>query len=96
MPSPFPGMDPYLESPDWFPNLHGDLITLIKGSLQHRLPRFYYAQSNYRFWLEYTRRYAEPDVEVIQSAEKPRRQARGGAAVAKLQAWGPQIGRAHV
>ena len=23
MPSPFPGMDPYLESPDWFPDLHG-------------------------------------------------------------------------
>ena len=26
MPSPFPGMDPYLESPDWFPDLHGNLI----------------------------------------------------------------------
>ena len=26
MPSPFPGMDPYLESPDWFPDLHGSLI----------------------------------------------------------------------
>ncbi len=22
MPSPFPGMDPYLESLDWFPDLH--------------------------------------------------------------------------
>ena len=27
MPSPFPGMDPYLESPDWFPDFHGILIT---------------------------------------------------------------------
>ena len=26
MPSPFPGMDPYLESPDWFPCLHDGLI----------------------------------------------------------------------
>jgi len=26
MPSPFPGMDPYLENPDWFPNLHHDPI----------------------------------------------------------------------
>jgi hypothetical protein len=85
-------MDPYLESPDWFPNLHGDLITLIKGSLQHRLPRFYYAQSNYRFWLEYTRRYAEPDVEVVhQSVEKRRRRSRGGVAVANLQTWGPLV-----
>ncbi len=30
MPSPFPGMDPYLESPDWFPDLHGSLITFMK------------------------------------------------------------------
>ena len=30
MPSPFPGMDPYLESPDWFPDLHGSLIIFMK------------------------------------------------------------------
>ncbi|MFI5458617.1 MAG: DUF4058 family protein [Isosphaerales bacterium] len=44
MPSPFPGMDPYLESPDWFPNLHHDLIFCIKQSLRIRLPGSYYAQ----------------------------------------------------
>jgi len=27
MPSPCPGMDPYLESPDWFPDLHDGMIT---------------------------------------------------------------------
>ena len=32
MPSPFPGMDPYLESPDWFPNLHDALITFTVGA----------------------------------------------------------------
>ncbi len=31
MPSPFPGMDPYLESPDWFPCLHDGLIYLYSG-----------------------------------------------------------------
>jgi len=38
MPLPFPGMDPYLENPDWFPNLHHDLISFINQTLQSRLP----------------------------------------------------------
>jgi hypothetical protein len=46
MPSSFPGMDPYLESPDWFQDLHGSLITLMKGTLQHSLPESYYAPSS--------------------------------------------------
>src|SRR6516165_4050096 len=91
MPSPFPGMDPYLESPDWFPDLHGHLITHMEGALQRSLPPSYYAQSNYRFWLERSERHAEPDVEVVRSAEKPRRRSRGGGDVAKLQTWGPLV-----
>jgi hypothetical protein len=83
-------MDPYLESPDWFPDLHGDLITHMKGALQRSLPLPYYAQSNYRFWLERSGRHAGPDVEVVRSGEKPRRRSRGGAA-AKLQTWGPLV-----
>ncbi len=45
MASPFPGMDPYLESPDWFPNLHDGLITFLVGALMRRLPEPYYARS---------------------------------------------------
>ena len=48
MPSPFPGMDPYLESPDWFPNLHDGLITFLVGALMRRLPQPYYARSRQR------------------------------------------------
>lgn len=91
MPSRFPGMDPYLESPDWFPDLHGSLIIHMKGALQRSLPPSYYAQSNYRFWLEYSQRYADPDVEVVQSAEKPRRRSRRGVAVAEPQTGGPLV-----
>src|SRR4051812_30711869 len=85
MPSPFPGMDPYLESPDWFPDLHDSLITFIKGAVQQQLPDDYYAQSSQRVWLEYSQRYVEPDVEVVRS-RKPRRRGgvRGGVAVAPL------------
>jgi hypothetical protein len=79
MASPFPGMDPYLESPDWFPDLHGSLIILMKGTLQRSLPESYYAQSSQRVWLEHTQRHLEPDVEVVQSARRPRKQTRGGS-----------------
>ena len=91
MPSPFPGMDPYLESPDWFPNLHHDLIFCIKRALQSRLPRSYYAQSNQRVWLEYSRRYAEPDLEIVRSGKGPRQRSRGGAAVAEYPPAEPVV-----
>ncbi len=45
MASPFPGMDPYLESPDWFPNLHDGIIMFLVGALMRRLPEPYYARS---------------------------------------------------
>src|SRR5262245_2687894 len=67
MPSPFPGMDPYLESPDWFPNLHDGLITFLVGALMRRLPAPYYARSRQRVWLEYAQRQIEPDADVLQS-----------------------------
>jgi hypothetical protein len=71
MPSPFPGMDPYLESPDWFPCLHDSLIFGILESLQARLPSSYYAQSTQRVWLEVSHRSVEPDVDVIHFGHRP-------------------------
>jgi hypothetical protein len=91
MPSPFPGMDPYLESPDWFPDLHDTLIIHMKGMLQRSLPPSYYAQSKNRFWLEHSQRHADPGVDVVQSAEKPRRRGRGGVAVAEARTGGPLV-----
>src|SRR5437667_9779410 len=41
MPSPFPGMDPYLEGSLWL-GFHGDLCTEVKRQLAPRLePRYY-------------------------------------------------------
>jgi hypothetical protein len=92
MPSPFPGMDPYLESPDWFPDLHGSLITLMKGTLQQSLPESYYAQSSQRVWVEHSQRYIEPDVEVVKSGRNPRKGARGaGLALAEPEAAAPLV-----
>ncbi len=86
MASPFPGMDPYLESPDWFPCLHDSLIFGILESLQARLPAPYYAQTTQRVWLEVSHRSVEPDVNVVQAGRRtPAWQIEnGGVAVAEL------------
>ena len=53
MPSPFPGMDPYLEDPNIFPNLHDKLIMYMEEFIQPQLPEAYYAKASQRVWLEY-------------------------------------------
>ena len=44
MPSPFPGMDPYLESADVWVDLHNALAGEIRAALNTLLPPGYYAQ----------------------------------------------------
>ena len=97
MPSPFPGMDPFLESPDWFPDLHDGLIFCIRAGLQARLPRAYYALSRQRVWLDVEDRSpVEPDVDVLKSSGGKRRKRRsgadgGGVAVAELVTSEPVV-----
>src|SRR3954447_24354861 len=92
MPSPFPGMDPFLESPAWFPCLHNSLIILFMESLQTRLPETYYAQSSQRVWLEYTHRHVEPDGELVRWSRGPRRRNRGGVvALAEVRTKVPVV-----
>lgn len=89
MPSPFPGMDPYLEHPHFFPGLHDDLISQLKQALQQRLPEGYYATSKSRVWIEVSQRYIEPDVEAVRPREtgQPKHKSNGPAVLA------PPIGR---
>ena len=67
MPSPFPGMDPYLENPEIFPDLHDSLITYLRENLQASLPPPYYAAIGRRVWIEASRRSIEPDVHVLRA-----------------------------
>ena len=67
MPSPFPGMDPYLEHPAFFSGLDDSLITYIREVLQASLPEPYYADIGDRVWVEVSRRYLDPDVKVLRS-----------------------------
>jgi hypothetical protein len=50
MPSPFPGMDPYLEGKLW-PDVHGSLIYTIRASLAASLPEGYFASIDEYVWL---------------------------------------------
>lgn len=44
MPSPFPGMDPYLEDPHEWPDVHNSLAGEIKRQLNRTLPGGFFAQ----------------------------------------------------
>lgn len=70
MPSPFPGMDPWLESPAIFPDLHNTLITYLGDALNAVLPEPYFARSATRVWVEqdHTR---EPDISLLDPSVRP-------------------------
>ena len=65
MPSPFPGMDPFVEHPVFFPGLHGAMHFCIREALQAVLPEPYVAEINERVWVEPSARSIGPDSIVI-------------------------------
>jgi len=52
MRTPFPGMDPYLEHPVIFPDLHDSMVTYLRESVQTNLPDPYFADIGDRVWVE--------------------------------------------
>lgn len=62
MPSPFPGMDPYLESPDIWPDLHHELISQIRAALNPGLRPRYVARVELRVYVTDP---DDPGIEVI-------------------------------
>jgi hypothetical protein len=91
MPSPFPGMDPYLERPVFFGGLHTAMISYLREALQAVLPEPYYAESGERAWFEIDR-HVEPDVNVLR-AELPTPRERGGVLVAEAALTAPVVVR---
>ena len=75
MPSPFPGMDPFLEGPAIFPDLHDSLITYLRDALNARLPPPYFTAIASRVRIEASNRHIGPDVNVLH----PTRPLNGGA-----------------
>ena len=75
MPSPFPGMDPWLENPDLFPDFHNRLIIVLSEALNAALPPGYVATSANRVWVS-DDHMREPDVSLLGNG--PRREGQVG------------------
>ena len=94
MPSPFPGMDPYLESPKHWFDFHNRFITHCTEKLNHAMPRGYAARSDERIQLvretDDKTSLTRPDVSVMRFGPPPLRlaedqPAEAGVGVAVLE-----------
>src|SRR5438132_9033972 len=89
MPSPFPGLDPYLEGSRWL-GVHSQLCAEIARQLAPRLRPKYVALTNERFVLDtpddvgIAPRSVYPDTGVVQAASAVLSQKLSGAQAAPL------------
>ena len=92
MPSPFPGMDPYLESPAHWSDFHYEFIGAMREALSDKLPENYHARINELVMMIQPdlpqRKGAGPDVLVTRD---PGRESEGGVAVAGVTEIVPTI-----
>lgn len=65
MSCPFPGMDPYIERPDLWPDFHDSLVTNIRGLLQPLLRPKYAALCQDRLYVVEADRSIRPDVSIV-------------------------------
>jgi hypothetical protein len=86
MPSPFPGMDPYLETPNLWPDVHHGLISGIQADLNPALRPRYVARVELRVYIsdedDPGRDVIIPDVRVEQPKRNGAGKARGKPALA--------------
>mgnify|MGYP002382155108 FL=1 len=96
MPSPFPGMDPYLEDPQVWPDFHDALASEIRKALNADLPAPYYARLEMRPEVgivdEGVRQRIVPDVAVVRHRPMPMREQ---AAVAVLDPPETRVSRSY-
>lgn len=89
MPSPFPGMDPYLEDPAFWPDFHYRFINYWCEALAEELPEDYEARIGERVYLvehdPEVRKMILPDVAVSEGLEAAAGGIRSPAMVATLE-----------
>ncbi len=87
MPSPFPGMDPYLEDPGIWPDFHHRFATILSEELNDQLPAPFYARMEMRPELgiveepEETARSIVPDVLILRQPHQTQGPGSGGILV---------------
>ncbi len=88
MPSPFPGMDPYIERPPLWPDFHDSLIAGIRAALQPLLRPRYAAITQDRLYVLESGRPIWPDVALLRT---PGPQQPPAASVAVLEPDAPAV-----
>jgi hypothetical protein len=89
MPSPFPGMDPYLEDPGFWQGFHTSMQSAMRAQLTPQLPPGFYADIEQHVWFREDGpreglTLARPDLYVLEGPTgKARRPTGGGVAVAE-------------
>ena len=71
MPSPFPGMDPFIEMEEWS-DFHGAMIFAFRGQLAPQLRPRYIVRAETRVYLERTLaepQHFQPDVRIVKSSK---------------------------
>ena len=93
MPSPFPGMDPYIESQEWS-DFHASFVPAIREALMPRLRPKYEARVERRVYVEHVEdvppRIIVPDATVLEQ-EEWHPDDRGGTAVAAVASIAPVL-----
>ncbi len=87
MPSPFPGIDPYVEAQGRWGDFHHRLIALACDAIQDRLPADYVAQFDEQIELvteEPPGKLVYPDIASLRGDHEWQRREQGGEAVAVL------------
>jgi hypothetical protein len=88
MPSPFPGMDPYLEEPSSWPDVHQRLITYAAEVMQPSLRPRYHARIGERIYIAEPPQHFYPDVALVQYHAQ---RESGGGSVAVAEADAPTV-----
>jgi hypothetical protein len=63
-------MDPYLEHPAIFPDLHDSMVAYLREFVQANLPDPYFAAIGDRVWVEVSDREIGPDVKVLRGRDE--------------------------
>lgn len=90
MPSPFPGMDPYLEDPHRWPGFHNKFVSELETALTELLLPNYYADSEERVYVSTEgdpgRKTFIPDVRIVPTGKKGRsKRPRASSSIAVLE-----------
>jgi hypothetical protein len=86
MPSPFPGMDPYIEKPAIWPDFHDALVSAIRGLLQPQLRPRYVALMQERWFVVESDRPIRPDVAVVTTGPETGPNSRATATMVDVDA----------